>query len=159
MADDPKRQADRIIEALEKKGLSTNWSPVWIEQVRQTIRDVLSPEQPTFEALALEMTEGPDDGWPKDAWKMFWDAYPRKEASGAGKKSLDKVRKSGKVTFAAILVAVEVYKHKTRNKEPQFVCLPSTWLNGERWKDDPMAGQPNGLAEVKNGFMGRLMEP
>src|SRR6266550_4325741 len=156
---DPKRQADRIMDAIERKGLVDSWPSISRETLRMTIVQVLSPEQPTFEALALEMTEEPDDGWPKDAWKMFWDAYPRKEASGAGKKALDKVRKSGKVTFAAILVAVEVYKHKTRNKEPQFVCLPSTWLNGERWKDDPMAGQPNGLAEVKNGFMGRLMEP
>lgn len=156
--DDPKRQADRIIEALELKGLLFQWSKIGIENVRQTIREVLSPEQPTFEALALAMIDEPDDGWPKDAWKMFWDAYPRKEASGAGKKALDKVCKSGKVTFSAILVAVEVYTHKTRNKEPQFVCLPSTWLNQERWKDDPTAGIPNGCGDVKNGFMGRLME-
>ncbi len=156
--DDPKRQADRIMDAIERKGLVDSWPSISRETLRMTIVQVLSPEQPTFEALALEMIKKPDDGWPKDAWKMFWDAYPRKEASGAGKKALDKVRKSGKVTFAAILVAVEVYKHRTRNKEPQFVCLPSTWLNGERWKDDPMAGQPNGCGEVKNGFMGRLMD-
>lgn len=158
MPDDAKLKADEVIAMLDRKGISKQWRQIDIEAVRLTVFQVLS-DQPTFEALALELTGGPpDDDWPKDAWQVFWQAYPRKEASGPGKKALDKIHKSGKTTFAEIIMAVEVYRHKVRNKEPQFVCLPSTWLNGERWKDDPMAGLPNGRGEVKNGFLGRLMD-
>lgn len=155
--DDPKRQAERIVNALERKGLINGMRQVHIEAVRQTIVQVLSPEQPTFEALALAVTDGPDDGWSADYWQQFWTAYPRKVSSTAGKKALDKVRKSGKVTFETVLAAVEVYRHETRNTEMRFIMHPSTWINAGRWKDEPAA--ISGGGEVKNGFMGRLMDP
>lgn len=157
MADDPKRQADRIIDALEKYGFIGHLSPIAIEGVRATIVRVLSPEQPTFEALALAVTDSPDDGWPADYWQQFWAAYPRRKAPDAAKRALDKVRKSGKVDFAVILAAVEVYSHETRNRAKEHIAHPATWLNGGCWKSEP-DGQ-NSRGEVKNGFMGRLMDP
>lgn len=161
MPDDARLKADRIIDALEKAGLIDSWSPLGIEKVRQTIVRTLSPEQPTFECLALAVTEGPDDAWPADYWQQFWDAYPRKVSSTSAKKALDKIRKTGKVEFANILVAVEVYRHETRNTEMRFIMHPSTWINAGRWKDDPLAisgSHANGRGEVKNGFLGRLMD-
>lgn len=159
---DPKKQADRIVDALERYGLIDQCSEIAVEHIRKTIVDVLSPEQPTFEALALAVTDGPDDSWPADYWQQFWDAYPRKVSSMSGKKALDKVRKLGKVTFETVLAAVEVYKHETRNTEMRFIMHPSTWINAGRWKDDPAAisgSHLNGRGEVNNGFLGRLMEP
>ncbi len=161
MADDARRQAGRIIEALQRKGLIDSWSPLGTEKVRQTIIEVLSPEQPTFEALALaSLDEPPDDGWPRDYQEQFWQAWPkiRRQNKLGAMKALDKIRKSRQVSFEVILAAAEVYGHETRNYEKQFMLLPSSWLNGERWKDEHIPSHLNGRGEVKNGFLGRLME-
>lgn len=160
MADDARRQADRIIHALEKKGLLDDWPQVHIEAVRQTIWQTLSPEQPTFECLALaSLDEPPDDGWPKDYQDQFWQAWPkiRRQNKHLAMKALDKIRKSRQVAFEVILAAVELYGHETRNSEKRFILLPTSWLNGERWKDEHVPSHLNGRGEVKNGFLGRLM--
>jgi len=119
---------------------------------------VLSPEQPTFEAFALAVAEDPL-WWPKDYQEQFWGAWPkiRRQNKHVAMKALDKVRKSGKVPFEVILAAVEVYRHETRDKEKQFILLPSSWINDRRWEDEHVPGH-NGRGEVKNGFMSRLME-
>lgn len=157
MTDDPKRQADKIIDALERKGLIDS---ILREHVRQTIVQVLSPEQPTFEALGLAVADGPED-WPPDYQQQFWDAYPRKIGRTDADRRLGQIRKSGKVRFGDIIAAVEVYRHETRSSEMKYIAHPATWLNKGRWKDDPAAisgAQANGRGEVKNGFMGRLMD-
>lgn len=161
MPDDAKLKANRIVEALERNGLLFQWSKIGIENVRATIVQVLGPEQPTFEALALAaLDEPPDDGWPKDYQDQFWQAWPkiRRQNKLAAMKALDKIRKSRQVAFEVILAAVEFYGHEMRNKEKQFILHPSTWLNGHRWEDEHIPGHLNGRGEVKNGFLGRLME-
>lgn len=161
MADDAKLKANRIVEALERRVTIDRWSKLEIEIIRQTIIEVLGPEQPTFEALALaSLDEPPDDGWPKDYQDQFWQAWPkiRRQNKHLAMKSLDKIRKSRQVAFEVILAAVELYRHETRNSEKQHILLPTSWLNGRRWEDEHMPGHLNGRGEVKNGFLGRLME-
>jgi len=163
MIDDPKRQADRIIEALEKKGLTSHWSKLDVENARHTILHLMqrTTDQPTFEELALVMTDPPSDGWPANYQERFWDAYPRRANKGTALKILDRIRKIGNVPFDVIFAAVEVYRHETRNTEMRYIALPATWLNGRRWEDEREAigGPPIlGRGEVKNGFMSRLME-
>lgn len=161
MADDAKLKANRIVEALERKGISQHWSKLGIEAIRQTIIEVLGPEQPTFEALALaSLDEPPDDGWPKGYQDQFWQAWPkiRRQNKHLAMKSLDKIRKSRQVAFEVILAAVELYRHEIRNSEKRHILLPTSWLNGQRWEDEHVPTHLNGRGEVKNGFLGRLMD-
>lgn len=156
--DDAKLKATRIVEVLQKNGLIDR---LLAEQIHQMIVRELDPA--SFGELALFLTEElPEDSWwPKDYQEQFWAAWPkiRRQGKFDAMKSLDKIRKIGNVSFEVLLAAVEVYRHETRNKEKQHICLPATWLNGRRWEDEHIPnGHTNGRGEVKNGFLGRLMD-
>lgn len=156
-------KADQIIKELRKRNMLDRWSDLDIENARQMIAGVIGEgEQASFGALALQMTEEPEETWPKNYQDQFWAVYPRRICKGAAMKKLEMIRKLGKVPFQVILAAVEVYRHETRNTEMKFIPHPATWLNQGRWDDDPngIGGSPgrppNGRGEIKNGFLGRL---
>lgn len=67
-----------------------------------------------------------------DAW---YAAYPRHEAKGQARKAYRTARKKadGETLLAGAKGAAQHYA----NAEKRFVPLPATWLNGERWLDDP----------------------
>lgn len=65
----------------------------------------------------------------------FWMIYPRKEAKGAARKAWDKAL--DKTDAARLITAADSYRARMRNEEPRFVAHASTWLNQERWDDQP----------------------
>lgn len=73
--------------------------------------------------------------WPRDAFDQFYGRYPRKVAKQGAKRALDRVRRSGQVTFAALMLGLERY---IRTKPPDIAwCYPAKWLNDGRWDDEP----------------------
>lgn len=66
----------------------------------------------------------------------FWQAYPRKAGKGqarrAWRRAVKKVPGDELVTFAE-----QFARDVVLVVEPQFVPHPATWLNGERWEDEP----------------------
>jgi hypothetical protein len=75
--------------------------------------------------------------WPPDYQSKFWAAYPRRVAKKAAMTALERVRRSGEVTFTALLAAVERYAASVAMKDIQFVAHATTWINQGRWEDDP----------------------
>ncbi len=71
----------------------------------------------------------------------FWQAYPRKikkdKAREAWAKAVSKVSADTIVSAIQKLAPVLV----AEASEPQFIPHASTWLNQERWTDDPFAGR------------------
>lgn len=67
-----------------------------------------------------------------EAWYL---AYPRKRGKGQALKAYKAARK--KTDAETLLVAVEVQRPTLIAKGPDFVPYPATWLNGERWEDEP----------------------
>jgi len=66
----------------------------------------------------------------------FWDAYPKRVDKGHARKMFVAALK--KARFDDILSAVEKQKRTTwLNKERKYIPNPGTWLNGERWLDEP----------------------
>lgn len=65
-----------------------------------------------------------------DAW---YEAYPRKVARPAAFKAYLKARK--KADAATLLAGIEAY----RKRKPDYAdwAYPATWLNSERWLDQP----------------------
>jgi hypothetical protein len=70
-------------------------------------------------------------------FERFWEIYPRKEGKTPARKSFEKISPDDQL-LAKILAAVE-----NRKKTPQwqkdggqFIPLPATWLNQERWTDE-----------------------
>lgn len=71
-------------------------------------------------------------------FSRFWDAYPHKIGKGQARK--DWPVALGKDSLDAILAGLDRYKSAKAPDTPW--CNPATFLNGERWKDQPGAVAP-----------------
>ena len=79
---------------------------------------------------------------------IFWKAYPRKTNKTFAKRVFDKIKVDGQL-LQKMIQAINAQKQSVwKDKDPQYIPHPSTWLNGERWEDEvAVAAQPrNGLA-------------
>lgn len=65
----------------------------------------------------------------------FWATYPRRTAKGDALKAYTKALT---ITDAdTIIDAAQAYADDP-NRDDAFTAHPSTWLNGQRWDDDPL---------------------
>jgi hypothetical protein len=78
---------------------------------------------------------------PTDAeFESFYQAFPcrvnKAKAKIAFSKAFGRLRKTldPEQAIATIMNGVNVY---ARNANPERLCHPTTWLNGDRWSDDP----------------------
>jgi hypothetical protein len=69
----------------------------------------------------------------------FWRAYPRKTGKGDARNKFAKALT--KTTFETIMTALERVKGSAQWQRDggQYIPYPATWLNQERWDDDPSA--------------------
>lgn len=65
----------------------------------------------------------------------FWAIYPRKEGKGVCKKKFDKI--ALKVDPQIIISAAHIYALRRKNEDPKYTAHPITWLNQERYLDEP----------------------
>jgi len=63
----------------------------------------------------------------------FWSAYPRKDAKPNAMKAFAKVKAPLEVLLSAI--AKQKVSEKWVKDGGQYIPMPATWLNGERWND------------------------
>jgi len=73
----------------------------------------------------------PDDPW-FDA--EFWPAYPRHDAKLAAKRAARKIKAADKPKIIANIAKRKL--NGWENKPKEFIPLASTYLNGQRWKDE-----------------------
>lgn len=76
-----------------------------------------------------------------DGFESFWNAYPRKEAKKKARQAWRNLTKQKQA--AALADCAKRYE----GVDKRFVPLPTTYLHGERWNDDPIPpdggpGQP-----------------
>ena len=71
----------------------------------------------------------------EDDFEKFWAVYPRKVGKGAARRAFAKIR----VPVGELIAAVEEQKRSEqwRKDGGQFIPHPATWLNQERWEDEP----------------------
>ena len=78
--------------------------------------------------------------------EALYQAYPKHEAKAPSFKAIEKSLK--KKPFDELLAIVQVYAAKTGKQiaegklEKQYIPLPSTWFNQERYEDDDLKPQP-----------------
>ena len=65
----------------------------------------------------------------------FWSAYPRKEGKGAARKAYRKALQT--VPPETLIEAAERYRDDP-NRDAAYTAHASTWLNQERWNDEPL---------------------
>lgn len=86
----------------------------------------------------------PKGGSSPKAFDEFWLAYPRKVGKGAARKAYDrslaKLRPDHANPAAVLLLAVQ--RAKLAWDDPDFIPHPATWLNQERWEDEPELPTP-----------------
>lgn len=70
-------------------------------------------------------------------FEAFWKSYPRKIAKAAARLKYRKARK--KTDAQAILTGLQRAIASWAGKEPEYIPHAATWLNQERWLDDPSA--------------------
>jgi hypothetical protein len=102
-----------------------------------------------------------DDGWPDDFREVFWNDYARKAEKALAIRKLEAVRKSGKVTFEALISAVRRYAGACIHIETKFQKHPATWLNAGCWDDDAAALKRLVAIPVRGGSQGfeNLFQP
>ena len=65
----------------------------------------------------------------------FWELCPRKKGKGAARRAWAKAVRS--IEPDQIIESMRRFRSECIGKEPEFICHPATWLNQERWDDEP----------------------
>lgn len=60
--------------------------------------------------------------------------YPRKAGKGQARRAYAVALK--KEIHSEIISGVIKYADFTKTKDKQYIAMPGTWLNGERWLDE-----------------------
>lgn len=71
----------------------------------------------------------------------FWRAYPRREGKGAARKAWDRAIRRAR---AEDIIAGAQRYGADPNRVDQFTAHASTWLNAERWTDEPLPARTAG---------------
>ncbi len=74
-----------------------------------------------------------------DPFEDFWKVYPKKKSKGAARKAFENALKKEGVTGDVLIDAVnrQRYGSQWTKDNGQFIPYPATWLNQERWEDEP----------------------
>lgn len=84
----------------------------------------------------------------RGAFDRFWALFPNKVGKGDASKAFDKAIQ--RIDLETMLAALERYVRKTDDRP---WCNPATWLNQDRWTDQP-AAQPRGSPTARSGGIG-----
>lgn len=72
-------------------------------------------------------------------FEKFWKLYPKKVDKGKALTKWEKLCRtpSGKPKWVTIKKAIFAQIQSERWQDPKFIPYPTTWLNQQRWLDDP----------------------
>ncbi len=68
----------------------------------------------------------------------WWSAYPRKAGKGSARTAY---AKASKIVGHSLLLEAAVRYRADPNRQDAYTAMPTTWLNQERWDDDPIPGK------------------
>lgn len=85
----------------------------------------------------------PDCAPPKDLFASFWELYPKKVGKKEATKAFAKL-KANQTLFHQIAsaLATQAASQEWIKDGGAFIPHAATWLNGERWKDEPTRNAP-----------------
>lgn len=84
----------------------------------------------------------------KSQFEKFYQAYPRKEKKGSALNAWNKLCNrpaKDRPTLKTLLKAISKQKQTKQWQETQYIALPSTWLNQNKWMDEI-----NGMNKERN---------
>lgn len=78
-------------------------------------------------------------------FSAFWAVYPRKVAKAAARKAWDRAIR--RAPDHVIIRGAQAYAADP-NRELEFTAHPATWLNADRWEDDPLPARGRAMTRV-----------
>ena len=95
-----------------------------------------------------------EEGLTLIGFDAFWRAYPRREGKGAARRAWDKAIRR---TRAEDIIAGAMRYAADPNRVDAFTAHASTWLNADRWTDEPLPARA-GAAPARRSAMGSTMD-
>lgn len=71
------------------------------------------------------------------AFERFWAEYPRKVGKGAARTAFERAVKKIPDADPVGFIIAQLRRQRPTMTEPKFTPHPATWLNEERWLDEP----------------------
>ena len=127
------RGGDRVLSPTP----NPNPKPVSSEQARSLAhRHASSASQCGDDVTPVTPLRAPSELEQLDAdWSAWWAAYPRKRGKGQALRAYRTARK--KATAEELLTAISQQSKALTARGAEYCPYPATWLNGERWTDQP----------------------
>lgn len=71
-------------------------------------------------------------------WVRFWNAYPNRCSKKDARRAWAKLAPDLELVEQMLAtLAWQIPLHRWDGEKAAFAPYPSSWLNGERWKDEP----------------------
>ena len=126
------RRPDRVLSPTP----NPNPKPVESEQARSLAHRRVERER---EPVATGQSSQNPTPTPRDTlaadFADWWAAYPRKRGKGQALRAYRTARK--KTTAEELLTAISQQSKSLTARGAEYCPYPATWLNGERWTDQP----------------------
>ena len=92
-----------------------------------------------------------------DGFDQFWSRYPRRVGKAAARTAFE--RACRKTTLDVMLTALDwqVKQSQWLEQGGRFVPYPKTWLNQERWEDQPMTDLRQPLRDEGDAWIQTIM--
>ena len=116
--------------ARHKQDDATATVSLLVTEAKGTEQNRMEGKQTESRAAARHLRE-------ENGFEQFWQAYPRKIGKGQARRAYQTALK--KTDALCIMAALAQQRFDSRER---FQPHPATWLNGERWLDEPLQGDP-----------------
>jgi hypothetical protein len=83
-----------------------------------------------------------------DRFETFWASYPRHEGKASAKKAFTALKVTDEL-LRTMLDAINRQKASEQWQNPKYIPMPTTWLHGRRWEDEPLRPQKGRLDHLK----------
>ena len=107
--------------------------PALVPDVSRSTRPDQTRPDPTLTPKGVSTKTLPAE---PDGFEEFWACYPKRSDKGHARTAYLKAAKAAGVDV--VLAGAQRFAADPNLPEPKFIPMPTTWLNGERWQDDPL---------------------
>ena len=133
---------EKAMLLLKKNGAYTEADTVGIPNVNQTDTQYRLGEDSVGKDRLGEDRRGKDNSCAKrtseidERFDRFWDEYPRHEKKKDARKAFGALNVTDEL-LEQMLDAVRRQKASKQWQDAQYIPMPTTWLHGRRWEDEP----------------------
>ena len=128
--------AERAITVMAERATSLS-SETGREELPPVVPQRTAPDEDQGELPLLAVIAADEPTGVEAEFDGFWKAYPRKVGKPKARRAYLAARK--RASLDEIAAGLRAQLPDMRVREPGFIPHPTTWLNQDRWADDPAA--------------------